>query len=178
LRKCWSSTKVAWHFAAPILLLMTINATEAQALLWEIISAVPKHSHRLNSMGLLGCILGVLCMGAFFYLGWWFLERSLYQNLDDKDPSVQVRHTGSACPVYAPSSMLIVKVCSLCANSQITTQGSRYSGCTVFWLVQPFSSGSIYDAIELQILWSLVFTFSCTMVLLILFDLVNYSGEG
>lgn len=76
--------------------------------------AAPQHPH---TMGLIAAVLGLSAIAGFYWLGWWYLARSLYQNVEDHEPAVQA-------------------------------------------------------------LWSLVFSGSCNMLLLILFDLVNFLPEG
>lgn len=53
-------------------------------------------------MELLALTVGLLAIGGFFWVGWWFLARSLYRNIDDRDFAVQVGFgpglPASSCP--------------------------------------------------------------------------------
>lgn len=42
-------------------------------------------------MDVVGLALAVGSFGLFFGVGWWFLNRSLYNHLEERDPKVQVR---------------------------------------------------------------------------------------
>lgn len=41
-------------------------------------------------MDMLGLAIAVICFGTCFAAGWWFLNRSLYNHLEDRDYYVQV----------------------------------------------------------------------------------------
>jgi hypothetical protein len=47
-------------------------------------------------MGVIGAGLGLFALGGWYWLGWWFLNASLYQGVEDKDRPAQVRNDAPA----------------------------------------------------------------------------------
>jgi hypothetical protein len=103
-----------------------------------------------------GMILGLAALIGFFWLGWWFLSRSLYRNLEEKDPWVQVGQSKSQIPAAA----------GLC------TDGVQHVG------LRKQTANQVCFSMHLQALWSLVFTFSCNMLLLILLEIMAIMSHG
>ncbi len=95
------------------------NATQAALgaflLIWDD-SESSKPSAQLSMSAIIGGGVGLCVLAGFFYLGWWFLSQSLYRNLDEKDPAVQVgpgyaarasSDAGTCHAVDSPTSLLL-----------------------------------------------------------------------